>query len=154
MNGIERGGTKRLGQAERPKQSAADVPVIGNSASSAPVFAAAKNSRPVVQSLVRPCSTFGLAPARPQDLQPACAGGRMHRQGQRPCSVRFGVKVSLANALPGNPYDGHTLQTVIPDMEKDHRQRNQPHPRRRRLAATTAPKATSSGSSLPARSAA
>jgi hypothetical protein len=21
-------------------------------------------------------------------------------------------------ALPGNPYDGHTLQTVIPDMEK------------------------------------
>ena len=45
----------------------------------------------------------------------------------------FGVKVSVATtlnrskggqfalhaiALPGNPYDGHTLATVIPDMEK------------------------------------
>src|SRR5207244_10286125 len=44
----------------------------------------------------------------------------------------FGVKVSVATtlkrskggqfalhakALPGNPYDGHTLQTVIPDIE-------------------------------------
>jgi IS5 family transposase len=23
-----------------------------------------------------------------------------------------------ATALPGNPYDGHTLATIIPDMEK------------------------------------
>ncbi|ESW67186.1 hypothetical protein X771_15065 [Mesorhizobium sp. LSJC277A00] len=45
----------------------------------------------------------------------------------------FGVKVSVATklkrskdgqfalhakALPGNPYDGHTLASVIPDMEK------------------------------------
>jgi hypothetical protein len=45
----------------------------------------------------------------------------------------FGVKVSIATALrrskggqfalhamalPGNPYDGHTLATVIPDMER------------------------------------
>jgi hypothetical protein len=56
----------------------------------------------------------------------------MHRQGNahRPCE--FGVKVSLATALnrskggqfiahakalPGNPYDGHTLATVIPEIE-------------------------------------
>jgi len=57
----------------------------------------------------------------------------MHRQGQgahRP--YEFGVKVSVATtlkhckggqfvtdvkALPGNPYDGHTLATVIADME-------------------------------------
>ena len=49
---------------------------------------------------------------------------------ERPCE--FGVKVSLATtlhrsrggqfiahakALPGNPYDGHTLKTVIPEIE-------------------------------------
>ena len=62
---------------------------------------------------------------------PACAGkcigkGKAHRL------YEFGVKVSVATtlkyckggqfvtyvkALPGNPYDGHTLATVIPDME-------------------------------------
>ncbi|MGY4496151.1 hypothetical protein ACVWYH_000078 [Bradyrhizobium sp. GM24.11] len=55
-------------------------------------------------------------------------------------------------ALPGNPYDGHTLATVIPDMEvlvgntiariladKD-------------IAATMRHPITSSGSSSPARS--
>jgi len=57
-----------------------------------------------------------------------CIGkGKAHK----PCE--FGVKVSIATtlkrskggqfalhamALPGNPYDGHTLATVIPDMEK------------------------------------
>jgi IS5 family transposase len=56
-----------------------------------------------------------------------CIGkGKAHRP------YEFGVKVSLATtlrhakggqfvthvkALPGNPYDGHTLGTVIPDME-------------------------------------
>ena len=56
-----------------------------------------------------------------------CIGkGKPHRP------YEFGVKVSLATtlkrskggqfalhakALPGNPYDGHTLQSVIPDME-------------------------------------
>ena len=54
-----------------------------------------------------------------------CIGkGKVHRP------YEFGVKVSVATtighsgqfvthvkALPGNPYDGHTLQTVIPDME-------------------------------------
>ena len=56
-----------------------------------------------------------------------CIGkGKPHRPYQ------FGVKVSVATtlshakggqfvshvkALPGNPYDGHTLATVIPDME-------------------------------------
>ena len=54
-------------------------------------------------------------------------------QGVRPSKpYEFGVKVSVATtlrhskggqfvthaqALPGNPYDGHTLATVIPDME-------------------------------------
>ena len=32
--------------------------------------------------------------------------------------ARGGQFVTHAKALPGNPYDGHTLQTVIPDMEK------------------------------------
>jgi hypothetical protein len=56
-----------------------------------------------------------------------CIGkGKVHRP------YEFGVKVSVATthrhskggqfvthakALPGNPYDGHTLATVIPDME-------------------------------------
>ena len=57
-----------------------------------------------------------------------CIGkGKAHKP------YEFGVKVSIATtlkrckggqfalhamALPGNPYDGHTLATVIPDMEK------------------------------------
>lgn len=53
-----------------------------------------------------------------------CIGkGKAHRP------YEFGVKVSVATtlkrfeglhakALPGSPYDGHTLATVIPDMEK------------------------------------
>ncbi len=57
-----------------------------------------------------------------------CIGkGKAHRP------YEFGVKVSVATtlsrskggqfalhtmALPGNPYDGHTLETVIPDMEE------------------------------------
>jgi transposase, IS5 family len=56
----------------------------------------------------------------------------MHRQGEGTRSYKFGVKVSVATtvshakggqfvthvkALPGNPYDGHTLATVIPEME-------------------------------------
>jgi IS5 family transposase len=57
-----------------------------------------------------------------------CIGkGKAHRP------YEFGVKVSVATtlsrarggqfvthakALPGNPYDGHTLATVIPDMER------------------------------------
>lgn len=57
-----------------------------------------------------------------------CIGkGKAHKP------YEFGVKVSVATtlyrskggqfalhamALPGNPYDGHTLETVIPDMEK------------------------------------
>ncbi len=57
-------------------------------------------------------------------------GGRMHRQGQGRAPWEFGVKVSIvttnarapggqfvlhAAALPGNPYDGHTLRTVLED---------------------------------------
>lgn len=52
----------------------------------------------------------------------------MHRQGKVHRPYEFGVKVSVATtlspacggrfvthvkALPGNPYDGHTLKTVI-----------------------------------------
>ncbi|TPI29542.1 IS5 family transposase [Mesorhizobium sp. B3-2-1] len=54
-------------------------------------------------------------------------------KGKAHAPYEFGVKVSIATtlerskggqfalhakALPGNPYDGHTLATVIPDMEK------------------------------------
>jgi hypothetical protein len=69
-----------------------------------------------------------------------CIGkGKAHRP------YEFGVKVSVATtlkhckggqfvthvkALPGNPYDGHTLATVIPDMEALRRQYHRAHPRR------------------------
>src|SRR5262249_40960549 len=74
----------------------------------------------------------GAPPARPQGLFPARARGRVHRQGQSAPALRIGVKVSIATtvkhsaggqfvthatALPGNPYDGHTLGTVIPQMQ-------------------------------------
>ena len=54
-------------------------------------------------------------------------------KGKAHCPYEFGVKVSIATtlhrsrggqfalhakALPGNPYDGHTLAEIIPDMEK------------------------------------
>ena len=54
-------------------------------------------------------------------------------KGKAHCPYEFGVKVSVATtlkrskggqfalhakALPGNPYDGHTLAEIIPDMEK------------------------------------
>jgi IS5 family transposase len=56
----------------------------------------------------------------------------VHRQGPGASAIRVRVKVSVATtahrskggqflthiaALPGNPYDGHTLATVIPAME-------------------------------------
>ena len=68
--------------------------------------------------------------------------GKTHRP------YEFGVKVSLATtlnrsrggqfiahakALPGNPYDGHTLATVIPEIETDRREPC-PHRRRPRLS--------------------
>ena len=58
----------------------------------------------------------------------------MHRQGKPDKPYEFGVKVSVATtlhpskggqfialvkALPGKPYDGHTLATVLPDIEKE-----------------------------------
>jgi IS5 family transposase len=61
-------------------------------------------------------------------LEVECIG-----KGKAHAPYEFGVKVSVATtlnhpkggqfvthikALPGNPYDGHTLATVIPDMEK------------------------------------
>ena len=72
-------------------------------------------------------------PARAEGLFAARAGGRMHRQGQgaSPLRVRrqgFSIATTLhhskggqfiahAKALPGNPYDGHTLEAVIPEIE-------------------------------------
>ena len=76
-----------------------------------------------------------------EGLFAARARGRMYRQepalgldprGKTHRPYEFGVKVSLATtlnrsrggqfiahakALPGNPYDGHTLATVIPEIE-------------------------------------
>ena len=54
-------------------------------------------------------------------------------KGKAHCPYEFGVKVSVATtlkrskggqfalhakALPGNPYDGHTLAEIVPEMEK------------------------------------
>ena len=91
-----------------------------------------------------------------------CIGkGKAHRP------YEFGVKVSVATtlahakggqfvahvkSLPGNPYDGHTLATVIPDMEAligNTIERSSPT---RDIAATMRRPITSSGSSSPARS--
>jgi IS5 family transposase len=67
-----------------------------------------------------------------QGLFPARARGGVHRQGQGAPALRIRLKVSVASpvkhsaggqfvthaaALPGNPYDGHTLATVIPQMQ-------------------------------------
>src|SRR4029434_10164773 len=71
------------------------------------------------------------APARSQGLFPARTRGRVHRQGQGASALRVrgqsvattvkhsagGQFVAHAAALPGNRYDGHTLDTVIPQME-------------------------------------
>ena len=73
-----------------------------------------------------------------------CIGkGKAHRP------YEFGVKVSVATplrrskggqfvahvkALPGNPYDGHTLSTVIPDLEKQVGVTLRTHSRRCRLS--------------------
>lgn len=68
----------------------------------------------------------GLRPAWPPEVE--CIG-----KGKAHAPYEFGVKVSIATtlhrsrggqfalhamALPGNPYGGHTLATVIPDTEK------------------------------------
>jgi IS5 family transposase len=73
-----------------------------------------------------------------------CIGkGKAHRP------YEFGVKVSVATtlkhckggqfvthvkALPGNPYDGHTLATVIPDMEALVGNTHRAHPRRQGIS--------------------
>ena len=91
----------------------------------------------------------------PQGLFPACAGGRMHRQGQGAPALRVrrqglrrhhrssarkgGQFVAHVKALPGNPYDGHTLATVIPDIEAHDRQHHRAHPRRCRLSRPQCP---------------
>jgi len=65
-------------------------------------------------------------------LERACPGDTK-AGGKARTPYEFGVKVSIATtlhrskgglfalhakALPGNPYDGHTLAEIIPDMEK------------------------------------
>ena len=69
-------------------------------------------------------------------------------KGKAHAPYEFGVKVSIATtlhrskggqfalhakALPGNPYDGHTLATVIPDMERTIGNGIDPHSRRCRI---------------------
>ena len=102
----------------------------------------------------------------------------MHRKGQGPRSLRIrhqsldrhdaeafkGGQFALnAMALPGNPYDGHTLKTIIPamqdtigaDIERILADAGYPSAMRSVVAtATTRPTATGSESSPPARNAA
>ena len=52
----------------------------------------------------------------------------------RSSTAKGGQFVTHVKALPGNPYDGHTLATVIPDMEALDRQHHRAHPRRQRLS--------------------
>ena len=84
-------------------------------------------------SLARRVRDQQPAPARAEGLFAARAGGGMHRQGQGAPALRVrrqglgrhdayahargGQFVAHVKALPGNPYDGHTLATVIPEME-------------------------------------
>jgi transposase, IS5 family len=91
-----------------------------------------------------------------------CIGkGKAHRP------YEFGVKVSVATtlkhckggqfvthvkALPGNAYDGHTLATVVPDMEALVGNTSHGSSPIRDIAATMRRPTTSSGSSSPARS--
>ena len=86
-----------------------------------------------------------------------CIGkGKAHRP------YEFGVKVSVATtlkhckggqfvthvkALPGNPYDGHTLETVIPEMEDWSAAPSRASSPTRATAATMRRPTTSSGSS-------
>jgi IS5 family transposase len=70
------------------------------------------------------------APARLEVVFVPRSGGGVHRQGQ---GYEFGVKASIvttnarapggqfvlhARALPGNPYDGHTLGAIIEATER------------------------------------
>ena len=88
------------------------------------------------------------------------------RKAHRPSE--FGVKVSVATtrsslerrpvrdhiaALPGNPYDGHTLATVIPAMEDMIGNTVDPYSPMPVIAATMRQLTTSSGSIRQARSA-
>ena len=93
-----------------------------------------------------------------------CIGkGKAHKP------YEFGVKVSVATtlshakggqfvthakALPGKPYDGHTLATVIPGWRRLSATRSNVSSPTRDIAATTRRPITSSGSSPQARSAA
>ena len=99
-------------------------------------------------------------------------------KGKAHAPYEFGTKVSIATtlkrskggqfalnamALPGNPYDGHTLETIIPamqdtigaDIERILADAGYPSAMRSVVAtATTRPTATGSESSPPARNAA
>jgi hypothetical protein len=55
------------------------------------------------------------ASARARRIAPTSSGSRS--RSPRPCIVRRAQFIAHAKALPGNPYDGHTLATVIPEME-------------------------------------
>jgi Transposase, Mutator family len=99
-------------------------------------------------------------PLHPPEVE-CIAKGKAHRP------YEFGVKVSVATtisqakgdqfvthvkALPGNPCDGHTLATVIPDMEASSATSSRASSPTRDIAATARHPTTGSESSSPARS--
>jgi len=59
---------------------------------------------------------MGLAPAHIGDVvsddKHICEHGSMNRLRETRCG-----SVSHVKTLPGNPYDGHTLESVIPEIE-------------------------------------
>jgi hypothetical protein len=57
------------------------------------------------------------------------AGHRKPPVRKRPHLARSkgGQFIAHVKALPGNPYDGHTLETVIPEIETQPRQERAPH---------------------------
>ena len=100
--------------------------------------------------LARRVRADSASAARQEGLLAARARGRMHRQGQgasplrvrrqglasppRCIAPRAASSSPMSKALPGNPYDGHTLATVIPEIETQIGANSRPHRRRPRLS--------------------
>ncbi len=102
----------------------------------------------------------------PKVYSPARPGSRMHRQGQGPPALRVRRQGQRCHhhrprqgrpvrhpvkSMPGNPYDGHTLATVIPQMEALVGNTLDRIPRRQGISRPLHRPITSSGSSSPAR---
>src|SRR5262249_47864194 len=86
-----------------------------------------KNLCPAAEPL--PARAGARSTSTREVYSPARAGSKVHRQGQGASAIRvrgYATTVQRSKgrqyvthiaALPGNPYDGHTLATVIPTME-------------------------------------